>query len=106
MALEEHKPSGEVTLIHQVLYYRVSNIEVCDLKVLKNIESKFSFENTRAYFQEKVRHEYQNVLSILEKKPMCTQERICFLCFLALSNRTLQSWTPFIWPVRDPSVPK
>ena len=34
--------------------YRVSNIEVCVLKVLKNIENKFFIENTWAYFQENI----------------------------------------------------
>ena len=36
--------------------YRVSSIEVCNLKVLKNIENKFFFENTWAYFQVNLTH--------------------------------------------------
>ena len=36
--------------------YRVFNIEVCLLKVLKNIENKFFFENTWAYFQVNLTH--------------------------------------------------
>ena len=42
--------------------YRVFNIEVCFLKVLKNIANKFFFVNTWAYFQENIGHFNINAL--------------------------------------------
>ena len=38
--------------LSQSTLYRVSYIEVCFLKVLKNIENTFFIENTWAYFQK------------------------------------------------------
>ena len=38
------------------VYYRMSNIEVLFLKMLKNIENKCFFVNTWVYFQENIIH--------------------------------------------------
>ena len=48
-------------------------------------------------FFEKLGHDYENALNFLEKKRMCSQKLIRFLCFLSLSKGTLQCWTPCVW---------
>ena len=43
--------------------YRVSNIEVCLLKVIKNIENELVFVNTCAFFQENLGHFHNHALT-------------------------------------------
>ena len=62
----------------------------------KKIRNFFSNEIFCHFFNffEKLGHDYENALNFLEKKRMCSQKLIRFLCFLSLSKGTLQCWTP------------
>ena len=48
--------------------YRVSNIEVCLLKVIKNIENELFFVNTCAFFQENLGHFHNHALTFQKIK--------------------------------------
>ena len=69
------------------MIYSVSNIEVCLLKVLKNIENKLFFVVSWAYFQEKIGHFDIHALTLRKikrkwKKISFEKKKIRFNAFL------------------------